>query len=172
MQSGRYFEVLLIAQIVYGSRIDVPSRQATIVAGSGTRVREAGPDTTCGILPGKDTMSDEPNRRNLLARLLAMKDLPLTPAAAPAVRTHALAMSAAQIDAVRTALAGEVRDWLGDPSLATRPLASMTQEESDAVCDAAYSALMNAAPIVRSYTARRDKGTYPSGSQASKGCTC
>ena len=108
-------------------------------------------------------MTDEPDRRNLMAKLLAMKDLPWTPDAAAAVPNHALGLSPAQVDCVRTALAGEVSEWLEDRSLATRALGSMTQEESDAVHDAAYSALMNAAPIVRSYTARRgkDKGPYP-----------
>jgi hypothetical protein len=107
-------------------------------------------------------MSDQPNRRNgLLAGLLAMKDLPWAADVEPAAEYQALRLSAAQIDAVRTALSGEVRDWLEDRSLGTKSLDSMTQDESDEVYDAAYSALMNAAPIVRSYTARQDKGAYP-----------
>jgi len=107
-------------------------------------------------------VSDEPNRWNgLLANLLAMKDLSWAPDLEPAAENHALRLSPAQIDAVRTALSGEVRDWLEDRSLATKSLDSMTQDELDEVYDAAHSALMNAAPIVRSYTARQDKGTYP-----------
>ena len=106
-------------------------------------------------------MNDEADRRSLLAKLLAMKDLPWTPDAGPTRPNHAPGLSPAQIDAVRTALASEGRDWLEDRSLATTALDSMTQEESDAVHDAAYRALMNAAPIVRSYTARRDTGIYP-----------
>jgi len=102
-------------------------------------------------------MTDELNRANLLA----MKDLPWAPDLEPAAENHALRLSLAQIDAVRTALSGEVRDWLEDRSLATKSLDSMTQDELDEVYDAAHSALMNAAPIVRSYTARQDKGTYP-----------
>jgi hypothetical protein len=62
---------------------------------------------------------------------------------------------------VRTALSGEVRDKLEDRSLATKSLDSMTEDELDEIYEAAYSALMNAAPIVRSYTARQDKGPYP-----------
>jgi len=100
-------------------------------------------------------MTDEPNRANLLA----MKDLPWAPDLEPAAENHALRLS--PIDAVRTALSGEVRDWLEDRSLATKSLDSMTQDELDEVYDAAHSALMNAAPIVRSYTAPQDKGTYP-----------
>ena len=106
-------------------------------------------------------MSDEPERRSLMAKLLAMKDLPWTPDGGAAVPNHALGLSPAQVDAVRAALAAEVCDWLEDRSLATKALGSMTQEESDAIHDAAYSALMNAAPIVRSYTARQDKTPYP-----------
>lgn len=107
-------------------------------------------------------MSDEPNRWNgLLANLLAMKDLSWAPDLEPAAENYALRLSPAQIDAVRTALSGEVRDWLEDRTLATKLLDSMTQDELDEVYDAAHSALMNAAPIVRSYTARQDKGTYP-----------
>jgi hypothetical protein len=106
-------------------------------------------------------MTDESNRRDLLAKLLAMKDLPWTPETDLPVPNHASALSHAQIDAVRTALAGEVRDWLEDRSLATKTLGSMTKEQLNAVHDAAYSALMNAAPIVRSYTARKGRDPYP-----------
>jgi hypothetical protein len=74
---------------------------------------------------------------------------------------HALRLSNAQIDAARTALTAEVRDWLEDRSLATRSLGSMTQDELDAVHEASCSALMNAAPIVRSYTARQDREPFP-----------
>jgi len=102
-------------------------------------------------------MTDEPNRANLLA----MKDLPWAPDLEPAAENHALRLSLAQIDAVRTALSGEVRDWLEDRSLATKSLDSMTQDESNELYNAAYNALMNAAPIIRSYTARQDKGSYP-----------
>lgn len=105
-------------------------------------------------------MTDDPDRRRLMAKLLAMKDLPW-PDAGPAVPSQALGLSPAQVDAVRSALPGEVSDWLEDRSLATKALGAMSPEESDAVHDAAYSALMNAAPIVRSYTARQDKGPYP-----------
>jgi len=107
-------------------------------------------------------MTDRTNRRNgLLAKLLAMRDLPWTPDLEPAAGDHAHRLTPAQIDAVRTALPGEVRDWLEDRSLATKPLDSMTPLEWGEVYDAAFHALMNAAPIVRSYTARRDKGPYP-----------
>lgn len=106
-------------------------------------------------------MTDESNRRNLLAKLLAMKDLPWTPDTGPSVPDHAPELSPAQVNAVRTALAGEVCDWLDDRSLATKSLDAMTLEELDAVRDAAYSAVINAAPIVRSYTARQDKDPYP-----------
>ncbi len=107
-------------------------------------------------------MTDKPNRRAvLLADLLAMKDLPWVADIEPAAEYHALRLSPAQIDAVRTELSGEVRDWLEDRSLATKSLKSMTQDELAEVYDAAYSALMNAAPIVRSYSARQDKGPYP-----------
>jgi hypothetical protein len=105
-------------------------------------------------------MTDASDRRNLLAKLLAMKDLPWIPDAGP-VSEHAPALSAAQVDAVRTVLAGEVCDWLEDRSLATKSLDSMTREESIAVHDAAYYAVMNAAPIVRSYTARQHEDPYP-----------
>jgi hypothetical protein len=77
------------------------------------------------------------------------------------MRNHALELLPAQIDAARAALAGEVCEWLEDRSLATRPLGSMTQDERDAIHDASCSALMNAAPIVRSYTARHDRETFP-----------
>jgi hypothetical protein len=106
-------------------------------------------------------MTDASDRRNLLAKLLAMKDLPWTPDAGPSVPEHGPALSPVQIGAVRTALAGEVCEWLEDRSLATKSLDSMTREESNAVHDAAYRALMNAAPIVRSYTARQHKEPYP-----------
>ena len=106
-------------------------------------------------------MTDASDRRNLLAKLLAMKDLPLTPDAGPSVPEHGPALSPVQISSVRTALAGEVCEWLEDRSLATRPLDSMTREEFNAVHDAAYHALMNAAPIVRSYTARQHREPYP-----------
>ena len=106
-------------------------------------------------------MTDESNRRDLLAKLLAMKDLPWTPEADLPVPHHASALSHAQIDAVRTALTSEVRDWLEDRSLATTSLGSMTKEQLISVHDAAYSALMNAAPIVRSYTARQGRDPYP-----------
>jgi hypothetical protein len=107
-------------------------------------------------------MTEKPNRRNgLLADLLAMKDLPWAAEVEPAAEYQARRLSAAQIDAVRTALSGEVRDWLEDRSLVTKSLESMTQDELEEIYDAAYSALMNAAPIVRSYTARQDKGAYP-----------
>ena len=107
-------------------------------------------------------MTDKPNRRNgLLADLLAMKDLPWAADVEPAAEHHAHRLSPVQIDAVRTALSGEVRDWLEDRSLATKSLGSMTRDELDEVYDAAYSAIMNAAPIVRSYTARQDKRLYP-----------
>jgi hypothetical protein len=105
-------------------------------------------------------MTDASDRRNLLAKLLAMKDLPWIPDAGP-VPEHAPALSAAQVDAVRTVLAGEVCDWLEDRSLATKSLDSMTREEANAVHDAAYHAVMNAAPIVRSYTARQHEDPYP-----------
>ena len=107
-------------------------------------------------------MTDKPNRRAvLLADLLAMKDFPWVADIEPAAEYHALRLSLAQIDAVRTELSGEVRDWLEDRSLATKSLKSMTQDELADVYDAAYSALMNAAPIVRSYSAQQDKGPYP-----------
>jgi hypothetical protein len=107
-------------------------------------------------------MTDKPKHRNgLLAKLLAMKNLPWAPDLEPAVPDHALRLSPAQIDAVRTALSAEVRDWLENRSLATKSLDSMTQDELDEVYDAAHNALMNAAPIIRSYTARQDKGPYP-----------
>lgn len=106
-------------------------------------------------------MTDESYRRDLLAKLLAMRDLPRTAEADRPVPNHTSALSHAQINAVRTALTGEVRDWLEDRSLATKSLDSMTKEQLDAVHDAAYSALMNAAPIVRSYTAREDRDPYP-----------
>lgn len=107
-------------------------------------------------------MTDKRNRRDgLLADLLAMKDLRWAADVEPAAEYQALRLSPAQIDAVRTVLSGEVRDWLEDRSLAAKSLDSMTQDELDDVYDAAYSALMNAAPIVRSYTARQDKGPYP-----------
>lgn len=105
-------------------------------------------------------MTDASDRRNLLAKLLAMKDLPWTPDAGPSVPEHGPALSPVQISAVRTALADEVCEWLEDRSLATKSLDSMTREESNAVHDAAYHALMNAAPIVRSYTARQHKEPY------------
>lgn len=105
-------------------------------------------------------MTDASDRRNLLAKLLAMKDLPWTPDAGPSVPEHGPALSPVQISAVRTALADEVCEWLEDRSLATKSLDSMTREESDAVHDAAYHALVNAAPIVRSYTARQHKEPY------------
>ena len=73
-------------------------------------------------------------------------------------------------DAVRTALSGEVRDWLEDRSLAAKSLESMTQDELDEVYDAAYIALINAAPIVRSYTARQDTGRYPVWIAGIEGC--
>ncbi len=103
--------------------------------------------------------SDRPD--DLIAKLLAMKDLPLTPDPERSMPTHPLRLSSAQVDAVRTALLAEVRDWLEDRSLATQPLDAMTQGELDDVHDAAFSALLNAAPIVRSYTARQEKETYP-----------
>lgn len=106
-------------------------------------------------------MIDEPDRRDLLAKLLAMKDLPSTPDAGATVPHHANGLSPKQVDAARTALRDEVCEWLEDPGLVWKPLASMSPEESNAIHDAAYSALMNAAPIVRSYTARQDKGPYP-----------
>jgi len=107
-------------------------------------------------------MSDKPKSRNdLLAKLLAMKDLPCAPDLGPTMLDHAPGLSAAQIDDVRSALSGEVRDWLEDSGLVTKQLDSMMQEELDEVHDAVYRALMNAAPIVRSYTARQDRGTYP-----------
>jgi hypothetical protein len=107
-------------------------------------------------------MTDIPKRSNgLLARLLAMRDVPPAPDLEPAVANHALRLTPAQIDAVRAALPGEVRDWLEDRSLATKSLDSMTQDESNELYNAAYNALMNAAPIIRSYTARQDKGSYP-----------
>lgn len=106
-------------------------------------------------------MTDKPNRRDgLLAKLLAMKDLPCAPDLAPAVANHPLRLSPAQINAVRSALTGEVRDWLEDRSLATKSLDSMKQDELDEVYEAAYSALRNAAPIVRSYTAQQNEGPY------------
>lgn len=105
-------------------------------------------------------MTDASDRRNLLAKLLAMKDLPWTPDAGPSVPEHGPELSPVQISAVRTALADEVCEWLEDRSLATKSLDSMTREESQAVHDAAYHALMNAAPIVRSYTARQHKEPY------------
>lgn len=74
---------------------------------------------------------------------------------------RALRLSPAQIEAVRTELPDEVRDWLEDRSLATRSLDSMTPDELDEIYDAVYSALMNAAPIVRSYTAQQSEGPYP-----------
>jgi hypothetical protein len=70
-------------------------------------------------------------------------------------------LSPPQIDAVRAALPGEVRDWLEDGELASRPLAALTPDEHGEVHDASWSALMNAAPIVRSYTARESAVTYP-----------
>lgn len=112
--------------------------------------------------PGESTMTDTPNRPDgLIAKLLAMKDLPLAPDPERSVPNHPLRLSSAQIDAVRTALLAEVCEWLEHRSLATKPLDAMTQDELDEVRDAAFSALMNAAPIVRSYTARQDKGSYP-----------
>ena len=106
-------------------------------------------------------MTDELDRRELLARLLAMKDLPPEPEAGAPVPSRALALSRMQIDAVRTELRDEVCEWLEDRSLTTKSLDSMTQEESDEIHDAAFRALMNAAPILRSYTARQDKAPYP-----------
>ena len=106
-------------------------------------------------------MTDESDRRNLLAKLLAMKDLPWTPDAKPSVPSHEPALSPAQINAVRSALADELCEWLEDRSLATKSLDSMTEEELDAVYDAAFNAVMNAAPIVRSYTARQGQDRYP-----------
>src|SRR5512137_1992329 len=42
-------------------------------------------DATCGILPWEGPMTDKTNRRNgLLAKLLAMKDLPWAPDLEPA----------------------------------------------------------------------------------------
>lgn len=81
--------------------------------------------------------------------------------AASAMPNHSPGLSLVQIDAVRVALPDEVGDWLEDRSLATKPLDSMTRDELDLVHDAAYSALMNAAPIVRSYTARRGRDPFP-----------
>lgn len=107
-------------------------------------------------------MTDKPDRRSsLLTKLLAMKDLPWAPEQEPALPNHALRLSPAQIDLVRTALNGEVRDWLEDRSLATKPLDAMSPGESSDVYAAAFNALMNAAPIVRSYTAQQDQGPYP-----------
>ena len=135
-----------------------PSR-STKGPGRAAQLRRSFLDATCGILP---TVTDKLNRLNgLLVALLAMKDLPWAADVEPAADYQARKLSAAQIDAVRTALTAEVRDWLEDRSLVTKSLDSMTQDESDEVHDAAYSALMNAAPIVRSYTARKDKGPYP-----------
>jgi hypothetical protein len=106
-------------------------------------------------------MTDEPNRWNgLLANLLAMKDLPWAPTLSRRRRItrsdcprHRLMLCGLRCRA-KCAMARR-------RSLATKSLDSMTQDELDEVYDAAHSALMNAAPIVRSYTARQDKGTYP-----------
>jgi|LNFM01.1.fsa_nt_gb hypothetical protein len=107
-------------------------------------------------------MTDKPNRPNdLIAKLLAMKDLPLVPEPERTVPEDPLRLSTAQIDAVRTALLAEVREWLEHRSLAAKALAEMTPDELDEVRDASYRALMNAAPIVRSYTARQDQGPFP-----------
>lgn len=107
-------------------------------------------------------MTDKPGRRNdLLTKLLAMRDLPWTPEPEPPLPNHALRLSPAQIDAVRQALTSEVRDWLDDRSLATKSFDAMTPSERDDVHGAACNALMNAAPIVRSYTAQQGQGPYP-----------
>jgi hypothetical protein len=107
-------------------------------------------------------MSDKRDLRNsLMATLLAMRDLPMPADAASAMPNHSPGLSLVQIDAVRVVLPDEVGDWLEDRSLATKPLDSMTRDELDLVHDAAYSALMNAAPIVRSYTARRGRDPFP-----------
>jgi hypothetical protein len=107
-------------------------------------------------------MTDKPDRPDdLIAKLLAMKDLPLAPDPERSVPDHPLRLSTAQIDAVRTALLAEVRDWLEHGDLATKALEAMTPDELEEVRDASYSALMNAAPIVRSYTARQNQEPFP-----------
>lgn len=107
-------------------------------------------------------MTDKPDRPDdLIAKLLAMKDLPLVPVHERSVSDHPRRLSEAQIDAVRTALLTEVRDWLEDRSLAVKPLDAMSPAELDDIRAASCSALMNAAPIVRSYTARQDHGLFP-----------
>ena len=107
-------------------------------------------------------MSDKQDRRSgLLAQLLAMRDLPLPTDVEPSAPDHPLRLTPVQIDAVRAALPDEVGGWLEDRRLATTSLDAMTQDELAQIYDAAFSALMNAAPIVRSYTARRNLQSYP-----------
>lgn len=84
------------------------------------------------------------------------------PLAAPeAPPVSGLKLNAGQINAVRLALGAEMRDWLDEPELLTRPAALMSEDELNEIRLAAHHALTNAAPIVRSYTADQGSGPYP-----------
>jgi hypothetical protein len=65
------------------------------------------------------------------------------------------------IDAIRLHLRAEVADGLEDGSLLDKPISDMTTDEWAQLHDAAQYGLMNAGPVVRSYTAQQDKGPYP-----------
>jgi hypothetical protein len=108
-------------------------------------------------------MTDEPDRRHgFLAQLLATASVPLEAEREPvAPRGTPQGLSSAQIETVRNALPGEVLEWLEDRTLAIKPLDAISLEERQHLHDAVFSALMNAAPIVRSYSARRGSVSFP-----------